>query len=140
MNEELDILTTELCNELTKTNVNLGLVIGDYNKKTELSKYCLNELLDLIKIDRMFELKLIDNKQKVLLTSKYKEYISLKRKIDLSLININDTDKKVNTNDISRIKKLKIELNDSGLLENYNYKDAFVKVVDNNIKKKKINH
>ena len=136
MNQELKAVVGEICSLVangyrdTKVYQELNYSPVPENLIDGLVKYgdtTITDLICLVRIERLFDLKLIDENQKERLIYIYNEYKELEA--NKKLLGEN----KLLYDKYNLIKQKFIEL---GIIEEFNYEDAFINEIDTKLKSK----
>ena len=136
MNQELKAVVGEICSLVangyrdTKVYQELNYSPVPENLIDGLVKYgdtTISDLICLVRIERLFDLKLIDENQKERLIYIYNEYKEIETNKKLLVEN------KLLHDKYNLIKQKFIEL---GIIEEFNYEDAFINEIDTKLKSK----
>ena len=102
--------------------------------------YTIDQIIELTRIERLFDLKLISLQDKKALLEEYKEYRELCSKIfEFELDQFTDKiskDKKLDEKLYLRKEELKTKLFLFGILDDFNFEEAIMNEVDNKLKQK----
>ena len=104
------------------------------------SDYTIAQIIELTRIERLFDLKLISLQDKKTLLGEYKEYIELCSKIfGFELDQFTGKfpkDEKLDEKLYLRKEELKTKLESLGILGDFNFEEAIMNEVDNKLKQK----
>ena len=120
-----------------------NLICHSQDKVDSLVKYrdyTIAQIIELTRIERLFDLKLISLQNKKALLGEYKEYIELCSKIfGFELDQFTDKiskDEKLDEKLYLRKEELKTKLSLFGILGDFNFEEAIINEVDNKLKQK----
>jgi len=152
MNKELTNLIKELSNSLYIKSITTSIDSCFYHQPIQINlekyaTYKIEDIISLAKIERMLDLNIITNQEKEKLYQEYNEYLKLRHTIYSCLLKEmlaeeeerthNTKEKQDNKEQIkSRYHKLETHLLSLGIITKFNFEEAIINQIDNEIKPK----
>lgn len=133
MNKDLELILNKLSNDIDINNKMQRVDSVFYHLFDQLSsndekvlniygKYKINDIVSLIKIERLFDLGIISDEEKKILVDKFNEYRAVNNKTNI-----------LNLDVIERKDNLEEYLNRYGILDKFSYEDAIRDKIDKDI-------
>ena len=127
MSSDIVNVLEQMCDEFKDSK---NIIFNNEFTKSQKNKYgdcALDDLVKFLKIERLYDLNMIDDEEKNNLIKTYNDFKLMKRYLKSSEAN-------------SDYMKVLEALNSYGILDSFDYVDAIICEVDKNILKRKLKH